>query len=424
MKKYLSLKTLALRKQILYYYNKSTKNSHPKKWGNNLKMKKLYLTLVVFCFTANFIFAQSAELPRIAVYVASGGDVAEHRAFSTMMLEAFVNSGRYTAVERADAFIQQIDNEQARQRSGAVDDAQISRLGRQSGVDFICVVDIIPALGEFQLSARLIDVESARVTAMASTESRLENLASLRSASNELSGKLLGAEVSALTQIQTPTTIEETSAPIVDVDEPEIVIDIPTIQESIPTSVHTPTVETETEESREEKTIVHFFGLKWMPPITDYTQAGWGFNLEYGQVRDNRWWWSLDGGFSLESDDDRHDRGWMYYDENISVLLGGTFNIGAIRKFNNGHIAYGGSVGFWYGLLEEPPKLTHNERYMWADWGIVGPIVRLRYQFIEVTYRGLIGIHDEYDGEHNYGIGYLNQLMIGFHFGTNNRRRQ
>jgi hypothetical protein len=135
------------------------------------------------------VFAQ----PKIAVYVAGGRDAGEYRVLSGLMLEAFVGSGKYVAIERSEAFIAEIDREQVVQRSGAVDDAQISRLGRQSGVDFVCVVDIEPAFGEYHLSARVIDVETARVTAMSTADSPLSNMGELRRAVDVIVDGLLGS---------------------------------------------------------------------------------------------------------------------------------------------------------------------------------------------------------------------------------------
>ena len=157
----------------------------------NTRIKQMTTMLItLFSVTA---FAQ--DLPKVAVYVAGGQDAAEHRALSAMVLEAFVNSRRYTAIERADAFTTEIDREQSKQRSGAVDDAQISLLGKQSGVDFVCVVDATHVLNEYHLSARLINVETANVVSMSTTDSPLNSLAELRKAANELVGGLLGTTV-------------------------------------------------------------------------------------------------------------------------------------------------------------------------------------------------------------------------------------
>ena len=174
-------------------------------------MKMRMFCLAIFC-TVVSAFAQSgSELPKVAVYVAGGQDAAEHQVLSSMVLAAFVNSRKYAAIERADAFTTEIDREQTRQRSGAVDDAQISQLGKQSGVDFVCVVDVMHVLNEYQLSARLINVETASVVSMSTTDSPLKNLAELRNAANNLVGGLLGTAGRTASQMARPETAPQTS---------------------------------------------------------------------------------------------------------------------------------------------------------------------------------------------------------------------
>jgi hypothetical protein len=75
-----------------------------------------------------------------------------------------VRSGKYTAVERTYDFLKELDNEHEYQRTGSVDDEQISKLGRQFGVSLVCVVKVSAMNKEYYLSARLIDVETATVT--------------------------------------------------------------------------------------------------------------------------------------------------------------------------------------------------------------------------------------------------------------------
>ena len=114
------------------------------------------------------------------------------RALATRLLEAFVNSERYAAIERTDTFMAEIDREQVKQRSGAVDDAQISLLGKQSGVQFVCVADITPVFGNYQVSARIINVETAAVSAIGVADSPLETIDDLRMVSRSIVAALLG----------------------------------------------------------------------------------------------------------------------------------------------------------------------------------------------------------------------------------------
>ena len=78
-------------------------------------------------------------------------------------MAAFTNSGRYVAIERTNGFLAQLGKEQKYQRTGAVDDSDISRLGKQFGVQYVCVADVSDVFGEKFISTRLIDVETAEI---------------------------------------------------------------------------------------------------------------------------------------------------------------------------------------------------------------------------------------------------------------------
>ena len=122
-------------------------------------MKKIALLFIALLCVSAF----ADDLPRIAVYVTGNVGDDEKKALGTRMLSRLVNSGRYTGIERSNSFLAEIEKEQLKQRSGAIDDNQISQLGRQFGVKFVCIADITPVLGEFQVSARIVNVETAVV---------------------------------------------------------------------------------------------------------------------------------------------------------------------------------------------------------------------------------------------------------------------
>jgi uncharacterized repeat protein (TIGR02543 family) len=107
--------------------------------------------------------APTAGPPNIAVYVTGEVPDEEKRALGTRILASLVNSGRYKGIERSNTFLAEIDKEMEKQMSGAIDDNQISKVGKQFGVKFICIVDITPAYESFQVSARIVNVETAEV---------------------------------------------------------------------------------------------------------------------------------------------------------------------------------------------------------------------------------------------------------------------
>ena len=124
--------------------------------------------------------------PNIAVYVTGDVPDNEKKALGTHILAALVNSGRYNGIERTDIFLAEIDKEQIAQRNGAIDDRQISKLGRQFGVKFVCIADITPALGAFQVSARIVNVETAEVAFIGQAASPLATMDDLTTVSDKV----------------------------------------------------------------------------------------------------------------------------------------------------------------------------------------------------------------------------------------------
>jgi hypothetical protein len=158
-------------------------------------MKKLSLVIIILSCTfipasANTVSGQNQ--PRIAVYVTGSVPENEKKALGTMILTSLVNSGRYKGIERSAEFVAEIDNEHIRQRSGAIDDSQITELGKQYGVEFICIADITPALGDFQISARIINVETAEIVFIGASSSPLKTMKDLSSVADRVVRAMFG----------------------------------------------------------------------------------------------------------------------------------------------------------------------------------------------------------------------------------------
>lgn len=120
-------------------------------------MKKLLILLLsVFSLTI------SAQQKKVAVYVI-GQQSGITKVLGDQLVVAFAKSGKYEAVERTNSFLAELSKEQNYQRSGAVNDNDIARLGIQFGVNYVCVADMSDVFGEKYISARLIDVETAVV---------------------------------------------------------------------------------------------------------------------------------------------------------------------------------------------------------------------------------------------------------------------
>ena len=151
---------------------------------------------LLFILTAlsSSVFAQQ----KVAIYVTGPDtlDISIKEIVGSELVSGIVLNKDYVAVERTADFLQEIGKEQSYQRSGNVDDEQISEIGRQFGVDLVCVAKITPFknANSAYLSARLINVEAATVLAAATEKASLASLEELIKATENLSSKLVGTK--------------------------------------------------------------------------------------------------------------------------------------------------------------------------------------------------------------------------------------
>jgi len=155
------------------------------------------VTAAVIWMTAG---AVAQELPKIAVYVTGNAKEDEKKALGTRILVSLVNSGRYKAIERSNSFLAEIAKEQVKQRSGDIDDNQISALGKQFGVKFVCIADITPAFGEYQVSARIVNVETAEVEFIGDASGSLNSMTDLERISNLVVNNMFNRQTANITE--------------------------------------------------------------------------------------------------------------------------------------------------------------------------------------------------------------------------------
>ncbi len=148
-------------------------------------MKKILI--VIFSLLSLTAFAQQKK---VAVYV-TGEDAGINKVLGSKLVSAIARSNEYSAIERTESFLAELSKEQNYQRTGAVDDSELSRLGKQFGVQYICVAAVSDAFNEKYLSARLIDVETAQVERTASSSGVIQSLDGIVSAANSVSNELL-----------------------------------------------------------------------------------------------------------------------------------------------------------------------------------------------------------------------------------------
>ena len=150
-------------------------------------MKKLLIILLSALSLSAF-----AQQKKVAVYV-TGEDAGINKVLGSKLVSAIARSNEFSAIERTESFLAELSKEQNYQRTGAVDDNELSRLGKQFGVQYICVAAVSDAFNEKYLSARLIDVETAQVERTASSSGAIQSLDGIVAAANSVSNDLLSS---------------------------------------------------------------------------------------------------------------------------------------------------------------------------------------------------------------------------------------
>lgn len=166
-------------------------------------MKKLFAILLLVLPFA--LFAQT----KVAVYVTATETVPKEtkKIIGSEVVAAFVATKEYNAIERTTEFLNEITKEQDYQRGGNVDDSQICELGRQFGVDLVCVTDITKFQDKFYVQARLIDVEKAIVLATAREIAQLEDLDAIMKLASNLAQSLINADVSYVLKVENTQSV-------------------------------------------------------------------------------------------------------------------------------------------------------------------------------------------------------------------------
>ncbi len=166
-------------------------------------MKKFVLILILL--VPVLLSAQT----KVAVYVTASESVPKEtkKIIGSEVVAAFVATKEYNAIERTTEFLSQIGKEQDYQRGGNVDDSQICELGRQFGVDLVCVTDITKFQENFYVQARLIDVEKAIVLATAREIAELNDLDAIMKLANSLAQSLISADVTYILKVENTQSV-------------------------------------------------------------------------------------------------------------------------------------------------------------------------------------------------------------------------
>jgi glycine cleavage system H lipoate-binding protein len=159
-------------------------------------MKTYSFSILIFCALIFIQGCAPTSKPATAIYVTGNGmEPNEKKVLNSNIVDHFVSSGKFDVIERLDDFLNEIESEQKKQRSGTVDESQISKLGKQFGVQFVCVTDVTNVKDSKYISARLIDVETAKVVATGKATSELESIKQIEEVAGKIVGPILKASI-------------------------------------------------------------------------------------------------------------------------------------------------------------------------------------------------------------------------------------
>jgi hypothetical protein len=143
-----------------------------------------------------------------------------------------------------------------------------------------------------------------------------------------------------------------------------------------------------------------------------------GVNIELECILKNGMFFGIDGSFGFSG-------GYESY------MFGGGLSLGRVYNlWGSLQLVYGGTLGFWYVDVYYDKYKNYSDFYE-EEYNFVAPFIKLRWKFIELTYRGLLGYNEmEYeDGPGHYVdentlFGWNNhQLMFGVYFATKTNKR-
>jgi len=145
--------------------------------------------------------AGTREKQSVAVYMADAEREEIKGAYKILggeLARAISVSDKYIAVNRTDIILEILGAEHVYQRSGAVSDEQIQDLGRQVGVQYLCIAEISEVKGgTYYLDVRLVDVVTAKTVSSATAGSNLADINEMIRAARELAQALMGGKIDA-----------------------------------------------------------------------------------------------------------------------------------------------------------------------------------------------------------------------------------
>lgn len=163
-------------------------------------MNKKFLLVALFAtwcleFVTSVAFAQIEEpKTKVAIYTTGDVDASYKKVIGSKVTSVITQSSKYAAVERTADFLNALSQEHDYQRSGAVSDNQIVKIGQQFGVRYVVVLDISDLFGSLFISARMIDVRTGVIASSAEIGGEIQSMTKLIEISTLLGEAIVGVE--------------------------------------------------------------------------------------------------------------------------------------------------------------------------------------------------------------------------------------
>jgi TolB-like protein len=348
---------------------------------------KLRAAAVVILLMAAGVFAQELPINEVISRSARGIEDAlpqgtmvavlnfdsPSKAFSDFAIEELngqlVEGGKITIVDRNNLAL--ITEELQLQMSGAVSDELVVSIGRQLGAHYIVTGSLSDIGTGYRFRVKVTSVEKAAV---------LKQI-SLNLKSDEQVAFLLGKKFK----------------------------------------------KTKQEKVRKSRKHDWYFAPGYVLPVGGMPLL-YG-NLEGGLVWGNGTFFGIDIGYGHSghlSDDELNEE-----TSDFTMAGGFGFNLGGVYDLpvDNLQLVYGGAVGPFlvsHYISEGNGKVADESGF---NVNFLAPFVKLRWKFVELSYRGLLGywgrLVDYQDLKYDNGFGWNNhQVMLGVHFATSKRVRK
>ncbi len=163
-------------------------------------MNKKFLLAALFAawcleFVTSVSFAQIEEpKTKVAIYTTGDVDASYKKVIGSKVTSVITQSSKYAAVERTADFLNALSQEHDYQRSGAVSDNQIVKIGQQFGVRYVVVLDISDLFGSLFISARMIDVRTGVIASSAEMGGEIQSMTKLMEVSTSIGNAIVGTE--------------------------------------------------------------------------------------------------------------------------------------------------------------------------------------------------------------------------------------